>query len=1313
MPPKPRRPARPAQPGATGRRSTRARRLDFDPDPQGLTRAAVIAAHLGPEAVADPAAVADLASVAFLDDLASPTEPTPSHTVRLLRPDDLVALDVYGYDLALRSDSAGVALVPDGDRPRLTVRFPFQHLGEQAFYAIENASTPPTTGTSLPGGPPPPPVPPAGDDPLVPPPINALAARASRLVFAVPADERIEYSVQGFLAAMSRLPLIVAPLATPKISSVIGGFRVGDLELVSNLPGNLSLARLDDVLVLTTTPRSAAVRSMASNGSEAVTVEGVLARARALRGARRRMALEPAIDLTGTVTGPGETITELGGRGVGDLVIAPPERIRPIRQHPRAPRSDETAIEAPYRLIISPSDRGGFSHATTPRAPADDPQRVELWHSRLGVRHVSDAGAVSVNEGADEQRVVRAIWARDKEADPEPSAHDLVPFRMSLDGLDRVILVRESADPAVTRPEPVDVERLYLSSLGAWLDLHGRWDIGPYATQGLPSIISWDHEAPMGRDQFVRVVYPGYFFPFGHKCALVKVTERKIKEAAGPQARLYQRKFLIVGEPTRTYTSRLMPFKEVRLRPLVTPDINDPLKAGTPFVVQGDELFWPVVNGQKFAFTLDCLDQEERKVRLQAPLLFVAAHLGGSAAGRTTIRNAYVDDADQDIAANGQALAFAESSTPGDTAMETVTLRFTGEPGLPGTLRSEPTLQDADLIIPAMRHLAPTAPATTVSYAAPYNTSGFTGTNAQAQVFLALAGVEKIQFGGGTDKAGGFIQPDLPVRGLSRALGAVGDIDDLVNKPPAEKFNPDKFLAGVLPKLFGLFELTDILKVVGLDAAPNFVTEALDAVSGLLADLEALRQAVDRGVARTADDALNAATSKLADQANQAKAQLQAVQAQLSSDVDDLQQAVDDLLNLDAPSSLPDVAAAVEALLTSLAGIVDDLGTVVRETPLPSSTKAELERLVNGLDPVLDAADIAETVSAVAKFVNGIDPEGLSVRAKLEWRPALKNFPDLPDDQALFIVPQDGLLLSVEARASGADGVGFDALAELRSFALNLFPDAPLMRISFDRIAFRASSGRKPEVDVVFRGIEFVGVLHFIETLKELVPFDGFADPPYLDVSTEGVTAGFDVALPGVAVGVFALENISLGADVRVPFLGDAVTVGFYFCTRDKPFRLTVMMIGGGGFVGVRLSPKGMVLLEMALEAGACLSVNLGVASGSVSVMVGVYLRLEGEGGSLTGYFRIRGEVDVLGMISASITLELSLTYDFETGKMVGKASITIEVEVFFFSFSVTVSCERRLAGSNGDPTFAQQIGLEPDGSAPAWSKYCAAFAGE
>jgi hypothetical protein len=360
---------------------------------------------------------------------------------------------------------------------------------------------------------------------------------------------------------------------------------------------------------------------------------------------------------------------------------------------------------------------------------------------------------------------------------------------------------------------------------------------------------------------------------------------------------------------------------------------------------------------------------------------------------------------------------------------------------------------------------------------------------------------------------------------------------------------------------------------------------------------------------------------------------------------------------------------------------------------------------------VLNSTALATTLASLTAFVSGLLAEGGGFRAHYQWQPLLKSVSLTAGAPPLLEVDPHGLTLSLEARAAGEAGVSVDVLAELRNFSLHLFPDAPLVRLQFRRLAFRSASGRKTEVDVVFGGIEFVGVLSFVQTLQELIPFDAFSDPPYLDVSSEGVTAGFDLALPATAIGVFALQNISLGADARVPFLGnEALSFGFNFCTREKPFCLTVMALGGGGFVAMRLTPRGLVLLEMALEAGACMAITLGVASGSVSAMVGLYLRLEEQAGCLTGYFRIRGEVDVLSLISASITLELALTYEFNSGKMVGRASIEIEVEVFLLSFSVTVTCEKRLAGANGDPTFADVMNLE-DGNSQAWSQYCGAFA--
>ena len=58
----------------------------------------------------------------------------------------------------------------------------------------------------------------------------------------------------------------------------------------------------------------------------------------------------------------------------------------------------------------------------------------------------------------------------------------------------------------------------------------------------------------------------------------------------------------------------------------------------------------------------------------------------------------------------------------------------------------------------------------------------------------------------------------------------------------ANSFDPAKFLQGALPKLFGLFDLIDVLAAIGLDLcrAPSFITETLNRIAGLLDDLTKL-----------------------------------------------------------------------------------------------------------------------------------------------------------------------------------------------------------------------------------------------------------------------------------------------------------------------------------------------------------------------------------------------------------------------------------------------------------------------------------------
>ncbi|HEX9645492.1 MAG TPA: hypothetical protein VGC11_15980 [Acidimicrobiia bacterium] len=1215
-------------------------------------------------------------------------EPAPDLLVDVIRPDDLVALTVAGYGVELVTGDAA-AIRPTGDTSRLVVHLTYQHLGERAIYEglapVPDESGP--TGPPVDSG-----GTPDGENARPVPPVQARPAKGSRLVFALAEDDEVPFSTTGILEALRRLPLVVHPLAVPRSGRVPppGGGPI------FHLPGDVVATVGPGGIVFAPARASEAVKGL-SRGAEL---------ALRARGARR------ARDLLSTREGVAVRLDDERLPVVGRPGLIRPEvriRVRPRPTLSRAPEALETAIEAPFRLIISPSTQGGWTHAADPVEAEGAPHRVELWHSRLGVRSERDEG-VTVDERPSSQQIVRAVWTRDREAMPgwetlrtPGHADPPVPFRMSLDEADRHMLVRQSAETwlgstgAPIAPQPVDAPGLFLSSLGAWLDLHGEWDTVAYTAGASPmsAILSWDHIAPLGRDQYVRVTYPGYLYPFGHRTTLVKLTERKMKDASPSVAGLYQRKFLVVGEPVRTYSQPDLPLTEVRLAPLITPTLSP-----DPGALQ-DSFFFPMVGGQRFRFVLHCLDQEGRRVRLLTPLLWVADQYRPF----SDVDTAYTTDPQNAsrVPASGQDVAFAPPTKGGDTTVPVAELRFAGAAG-EGT--SVPRLADAAVEIPAVQQLSAVGPVT-IEYATAYLGNGFGGAQNAGEVWAQLTGTTpELKFGGtttaGSDKAGGFMQPNLKIDGLSRVKGTVGDVASTA----LGQFDPSAFLASVaLPKLFGIVELVDLLQALGidLDGAPNVVSEALDRIESFVADLERAKQTVEDAVAdaqRLVDRAVGKA-AEVQQQAQQAFQAAQQLQSQVAGAVDDILDQLEQLGN----AAEAQVEAALAAPLVALRNATAQMEVVAPQ--LPPLVREQLVSLAAILRTIADAADLIEDVF---RFLNGLASSSIETSFRFEWKPRMQSWPD-ETDPVLQLEP-DSLVLAIAGRASGKDGMAVEVLAELRDFTLHLLPGAELVRFKFDHLSFKAGSSGKPDVDVVLNDIEFVGILGFIEVLKDLIPFDGFSDPPFLDVTAEGLSAGFTLALPNVAVGVFNLSNISLGADVQVPFLGKAVTVGFNFCTRERPFTLAVLFIGGGGWFLIRLSPDGLEVLELGLEAGATLAVDFGVASGSISAMIGIYMRLEGDEGSLSGYFRLRGEVDVLGLISASIELYLELTYEFATGKMVGRASLTIKVEVLFFSASVTISAERRFAGSNGDPNFVDVMGLEADGTSPAWSQYCLAFGG-
>lgn len=1239
-----------------------------------------------------------------IDDLLRPA--MALRPVDFVRPDDLVHLTLSFENLRLARSRVGPPTVvrAKAGRPAfLTVDCKPQHITERALFEVA-ANYPVTPGdpdasktTSVP-------------DPPPAPPIFASIAGASRLVFRV-TDQRIPYTSDGLLAAISQLDLSVAPQALPPPPRRFGTFG----ELWAS-----DLVELGAVLRAANGPVRVA-RGRVEVGPGATQVAGQLIAAGRLRAAANaveyRFGTEAAAGaLEGATIG-----RRLGVVGKIDLVPGALLRVKPpLPDSP--PAATQTALELPWRLVISPNDRGAFAHSPV---AVEHEGRFELWHTRLGVRATDAKGNPVVDERRKDLRTVRAIWARDYEivkpfvhppdatSFPDADGSDDRPqVRMSLNSRDRMMLVHETANFHLVRnrtndwpPEAVPTNRLMLTALGGWLDSRVQF---PTLPDGGLTIEEWKHRASLGRDHHVKVVYAGFLMPFGNRASLVKVTERKIKPGLGGEAAyLFQRMFIIVREPEKKFRAdsralpdgrrldMVMPLGTVRILTSVTPPLDPP----TNLVGYGGLVFQPSVAGSRFDFKLVAVDLEGNVVEFAAPLVFMERdHNDPTGTILDDALDAYNthNAVDREFDLRGQRVAYAESKDADDTALATQSLTFhvATAPFLEARPqddpRFEPVLHEAKAVVPAMSALAGAATPTRLAYPKQFGERGFAG-NA-AEVFLKALDTPAFGFAGQGDRSGGFATPGLNVKGLSRLTGPVGgDLDKAIDNPGA--FSVGEFFDGISAKLFGLIPLKDLFGALGFspDRVPTFVAQTLDVATTLKQNLERIRNAAQAQAATLG----GAAT-------------------QLKNDVDILLADLGSLLS--DPENPPDLAAG----LTAIAGDLDPfIAAVEGAAALPQTQRQQLAGVAERVkDQLENAAAVTAAAQALVAFARGLKLPDV-VTARLDWSTELDPWPEAGGGAIFNPLGSKRITLAVEVQAPTTPGKQPSALVScsLAPFDLNLIAPTNFIILHFETIEFLLAAGKKPDVNVKFRegnGIEFAGPLSFVNTLKDIIPFDGFSDPPYLDVTTEGIKAGFDLAIPDLAVGVFALTNIALGANLRVPFVDESIETSFNFSTRESPFRLQVALFAGGGFFGITITPAGVRVLEAAFEFGAAISINLGVASGGVSIMAGVYFRLEMEGGEtnaqLTGYFRLRGEVDVLGLISASIELYLELTYETSTGKAVGRATLTIEVEVLFLSFSVEISCEKKFAGANGDPTFAEVMGAPPGDPRP-WDAYCLAFA--
>ena len=361
---------------------------------------------------------------------------------------------------------------------------------------------------------------------------------------------------------------------------------------------------------------------------------------------------------------------------------------------------------------------------------------------------------------------------------------------------------------------------------------------------------------------------------------------------------------------------------------------------------------------------------------------------------------------------------------------------------------------------------------------------------------------------------------------------------------------------------------------------------------------------------------------------------------------------------------------------TLLGGIT--LTDVIESVPVPARV------------PRSGFQDVAEDLVPVLK-IDSSAPD--KIVAQLSWNAATVPSFSPPDSGLTITFHASRLSLnSTIVTPLNPDDLKAVTTGELNDFKLHFLDNADknFVTVAFDRLKFTAEKGKKPQVNLDFAGdpVTLGPKLDFLNRLMEklkglpLGPSNdvaGVGSGLSIDIEGDVVKARYAIALPAIVIGVFSLENIRLGFGLSIPLTDKPVALGFNFAEKDHPFNLTIALLGGGGFFAIEVDAKGIQRLEFAIEAAASLSLDLGVASGSAHVAIGVYFHFEDQKTLITGYLRAGGELTILKAVSLHVELYLGLTYASIDGqqKIWGEASVTVEVAVAFLHQSVTIPMRR------------------------------------
>jgi hypothetical protein len=898
-------------------------------------------------------------------------------------------------------------------------------------------------------------------------------------------------------------------------------------------------------------------------------------------------------------------------------------RKAPLRGRDEATGELETFLELPWQLFVAPNG-ARVMHPLDAAAATD---LVALWRTNLR----SDSGELAIlRAGGEDDGITPALSG---------------PLRQAL----------------AAQSAPARFERLELSSLGGTLRASGDWD-------GL----KWQHDATLGRDNRVRVDMSGLLYPYGFPAVFTTITERRLTDDL-PVGVLRQRAFITVlgpmPAPADDEHARAFPFDEVTITTPVFENVTADWQMGSR------PGYPPVQPLSELESAREELGQLPRVVDGWSgppPLDEVEARLIGGGQPELARRRFELIEKVQWLEQHAEALQEIETAAMplffcprvGGAWVE---FPVTGRLGDQTVSFATPMLFAVDEQLPE----TPLRPA--------YDT--LTDDNVQARLAEEWA---KIRSGASAESPPPPGDTVLRDREYAGAVMLSGRSLDLFRLDEGGELPVHRIYVSAEPLGRGFRP-----QLGPATAVPGGVTQP---AWGIDVELPSLRQLLPGR-----PEAHRALTAFSRDY----------LESGASADVvQDLVGPAEGIVGEDG--GLVDAAGVP---IEEVRGIVVDFtrssersgGLVAPKVAADGLSRTAGPVNVDGLES-LDPAKLFDTaatllgfplaellgpltreqIPAIATVLSGPQPV-----AMLAWPPYP---PGTPPDQrprqeltaSAPFGPVDGRpkpTLALEVRTAGAD---VRTECTVRDFSLSFPADDPLLRLTFREVRYVQEAGKPPALAIEGLDASFLGDLDLLATLQDKIGLAGAS--PTVRAEGSAVVASYSLAVPDAAAGAFVMRNLRFDASITVPFQGDPVVVALGFASRAMPFSLSVMMFGGGGYVDVELDHAGLRRLEIVLEFGASVGVDFVIAQGEAHVLGGIRYELLPSGAAqVVGFLRVGGSLEVLGLVSVSVELVLSLGYETTGNRLVGRATLVIELDLTLFSDSVELDSGEWVI-SGGDP---------------------------